>query len=248
MSSRTYRFLQVFLLIALSLFLGMKILSSELGFYIHQRFQPLTVIAVLGLFLMGAALLVDTLRNAQADSGGHAHGHQHSKRPPVEIAILFVPLLLGWIIPARPLGASAIDSKGVSATAPLAEQGALPVTFEIAADERNILDWIRLFNSGEDLSSQLGQTAKVIGFVYHDPRLPEGQFLVSRFALVCCAADAFAIGMATAWPQAADLPPDIWVKVTGPVEETQVNGQRQPLIRAESVEVVDPPTNFYLYP
>jgi len=248
MSSRTYRFLQVFILIALSLFLGIKILSNQLGLYIHQRFQPLTVIAIIGLFLMGVALLVDILRKTNAGSSDHAHDHQHSNRLPIEIAILSVPLLLGWMIPARPLGASAIDSKGVSATAPLAEQGAQAQTFEIAADERNILDWIRLFNSDQDSSLYLGQTAQVIGFVYHDPRLPDGQFLVSRFTLVCCAADAFAIGIPVAWPQAADLPPDTWVKVSGPVEETQINEQRLPLIRAESVEGVDPPANFYLYP
>ena len=88
----------------------------------------------------------------------------------------------------------------------------------------------------------------MIGFVYHDPNLKEGQFLVGRFALVCCPADAFAVVMVVNWPQSASLPTNQWVKVKGPVQSVQLNGQTLPSIQAVSVDLVDPPPQTYLYP
>jgi uncharacterized membrane protein YcgQ (UPF0703/DUF1980 family) len=38
------------------------------------------------------------------------------------------------------------------------------------------------------------------------------------------------------------------VRVRGPVEASTANGQRIPLIKAESVESVPPPSQPYLYP
>ena len=76
-----------------------------------------------------------------------------------------------------------------------------------------MLDWIRLFNSQVDLTPHLGEDANVIGFVYEESRLPAGHFLVARFTVSCCVADAFAIGMAVDWPD--KLAVNSWVNVRG---------------------------------
>jgi putative membrane protein len=93
-----------------------------------------------------------------------------------------------------------------------------------------------------------GQQADVVGFVYHDARLAEGQFLVGRFTVTCCVADAAAIGMIVIWPPAQALPANAWVRVRGAVSAATLDGRPIPLIAAESVEQVAEPDNPYLYP
>jgi uncharacterized repeat protein (TIGR03943 family) len=82
--------------------------------------------------------------------------------------------------------------------------------------------------------------------VYEDSRLPAGHFLVARFTVSCCVADAFAIGMAVEWSE--EMVVNSWVNVRGPVDVLTVDGQRVPLIRADQVVPVDPPDQPYLYP
>jgi uncharacterized repeat protein (TIGR03943 family) len=245
MTNRLYRTLQALALTLLGVFLLEKLLTGKLIWYIHQRFFPLTLLGIVFLLGMGQ-IAYRAARRLPSHSGEEVSDHEHP-RSLWGLLILLIPLVFGWLLPSQPLSASALDSKGISTSAPLAEGGA-PVTFEAAPDERNILDWVRMFNSGEDLAPALGQTASVIGFVYHEPRLEEGRFMVSRFAIVCCAADAFAIGMVVDWPQAAALPQDAWVKVKGTVSQIAQNGQNVPLIQATSVELVDPPDQPYLFP
>ena len=120
--------------------------------------------------------------------------------------------------------------------------------FQSAADTRNILDWIVIFNSTDDLSPYVGQTARVTGFVYHDPRLPANQFIVSRFVITCCTADASAIGMIVNWNQSTDLKESSWVEVKGPVQASKLGGQPIPLIEASYVQSTPQPDQPYLYP
>jgi uncharacterized repeat protein (TIGR03943 family) len=70
--------------------------------------------------------------------------------------------------------------------------------------QRTVLDWIRLYGADRPARAH-GQPADVTGFVYHDPRLQPGQFMVGRFTIACCVADAMALGMVVDWPESAEL-------------------------------------------
>ena len=253
MTLRLYRYLQGFVMILLSIFLLQKILTGKLDWYIHQRFMPLTVLAVIVLMLIGMVVFRTAHNTEQNESHDHTHDeHEHQdhdhKVSGWGLLIASIPLAIGVLVPAQPLTSSAMSGKGVSSAPPIAASNSKTISFDQAADDRNILDWIRLFSSPDTAGSYLGQTANVIGFVYHDPRLKGGQFLVSRFAIVCCTADAFAIGMVVDWPKSASLPDDQWVKVKGTVQSTQLDTQTLPLIQASSIETVQVPDQPYLFP
>jgi len=249
MSIRLYRYFQGFLLIGLGIFLAVKILTGKLIWYIHPRFIPLTVLAVIVLVLIGLVVFVAGGRAGPVQSTEGEHEPRHEHGPSAwRLAVITFPLAIGVFIPAHPLNASAMGGKGITSAVPITAGGNSTVQFDQAADTRNILQWNGLFNSSADPSTYLGQEANVIGFVYHDPNLKTGQFLVGRFALVCCPADAFAVVMVVTWPQSASLPTNQWVKVKGPVQSVQLNGQTLPSIQAVSVELVDPPPQTYLYP
>jgi uncharacterized repeat protein (TIGR03943 family) len=239
--------LQTLVVLGLGFYLFSTFNSGKLLWYINARFAILTLIGMLMLFALAGNAL-EVMRRSRRSGQNHQHAHQEHSHSPWSLAWLALPVFLGLIIPARPLGSSAAEIRGISISAPLAAGGVQPRLLEAAPDERNVLDWIRLFNYESDLAAYLGQTANVIGFVYSDPRLPAGHFLVARFTVSCCVADAFAIGMAVEWPGAGELPADQWVKVKGPVQGLEIDGQRIPLIQAETVTPVDPPDQPYLYP
>jgi putative membrane protein len=252
MNTRLHRFLQFMVLGGLAVFLSLKYSSGNLVWYINQRYMPLTAIAIIGFLGMALAAILSITRSVHH----HAHEEEEQGSPAkiplvssvVGIIILSIPLLLGIAVPAKPLTASMINTKGMSASAPLSSGGAKKAVLDISPEDRTVLDWIKIFNNQTDISRYLGQKANVIGFVYDDPRLPEGHFLVARFAITCCVADAMAIGMAVQSPDAKNLQDNTWVDVKGPVQSIEIGGQKLPLILAESVTQVNQPQQPYLFP
>lgn len=259
MSQRSYRLFQAMILIGLGLFFLQRLWSGKLYYYINERFFILVILAAIGFLILAQVILPLPWRKAAYKQAVHSHeddendhtGHEHGEPAASRwsLIILALPLLLGLLVPARSLGASAIASKGFRTTAAFgARESSATIQLNLPADERTVLDWIRSFNYSNDPSEFSGEAADVIGFVYHDQRLPENQFLVGRFTLTCCVADAFAIGMIAEWPDAAVLKENTWVRVKGRVQVTNYEGQAFPLIQAESVKAVPEPFEPYLFP
>ena len=248
MLKRWYRIFQAVLLLALFLFLGSKVVSNQLSWYINPRFVTLTQIGILFLAVLIYRLIME-MKGSFAPREHDEHDHDHPPSP-VNLLIMLIPLLVGILIPARPLGSATASTKGLTTSSPLISSQSESRQVVIAADQRDILGWVTLFYFEDNLDPYMGEQASVIGFVYFDERLPNGQFFVSRIILSCCAADGYAIAMIVDWPNAASLKQDMWVRVTGPVEKAYFadDPQAMPLIRAETVEVVPQPDQPYLYP
>jgi uncharacterized repeat protein (TIGR03943 family) len=251
MNYRIYRLIQFVLLVGLGIFVSYKYLSGQLIWYINQRFMPLSWLAILGFLCMAVAVIFSSNRMAHH----HDHDeedHHENKEPYIPvwgIFFIFIPLLLGLTVTAKPLTASAVDSRGISSNAPLsAGGGSQSANIQKPSEQRTILDWAKLFNYQSDLSPFLGQKADVIGFVYHDQRLPAGHFMVSRFAITCCVADAFAIGMIVETKDADKLKDNSWVNVKGPVQSINFNNHTMPLILADTIQDAVQPTQPYLFP
>src|SRR5688572_21902991 len=169
MSQRTANRLKALLLILMALFFAEKFWSGKLYYYIGPRFSWLALVAVaLLIILAGAYNLVEYKREHNPDD--HAdHDHDHAKASWWLLIITAIPLVLGMVIPARPLGASAIDVRGVSMDVAVAS-GTGGSELTIVPSERNILDWVRVMNTITDPAELNGQEADVVGFVYRDPR------------------------------------------------------------------------------
>jgi putative membrane protein len=253
MSTRVYRILQGSILLGLGWLLFYKFFTGKLYYYINERFFDLVTLAAAGFLLLGYVVLAYRHEHADAEAEDHYHTHDHhhseADSNPWSLVIVALPLLLGFVIPTKPLDASVIQSRGIANKSlfgvDAADEG---VELSQPADQRTILDWIQAFNYSDDPAEFTGQTADVIGFVYHDPRLPEDQFLVGRLAVTCCVADAFAIGMVVAGPEAPAMVENTWVHVSGTVDVTEVAGRTLPLIRTERITPTDPPAQPYLFP
>ena len=257
MTTRHYRSLQALLLLLLGLFLGSRLWSGQITWYINTRFLPLTLLGTVGLLVLARALFVERARPLDAlhdQSSGHAHtdGADEPRSAtaaasPWGLLVFLLPLVIGLVVPHRPLGSEALANRGLSAFAPLRAGGAQPLQLTLAPSERTILDWMRAFNLAEDPSAEEGLPADVVGFAYHDPRLPARQVLLGRFALTCCVADAMAIGLIVEGAGLDQMVDNAWYRVQGPIYLASLDGQPIPLIRAEKVQEVPMPEQPYLY-
>lgn len=246
-----YRQLQAGLMAALGGYLLWNAATGAIFLYINERFLPLIVfggVAALALAL-GAWPWPGNALDHDHHHDHHDHDHSHDTAMPIwGLAAMLVPLALAALIPAQPLGANAISTRGIGNSAPLTASGDVAAKLDIPSEQRSILDWVRAYNYSADPAEFNGQTAEVIGFVYRAPSLTNTQFMVSRFVVTCCAADGTALAMVVNWPQTANLTDNTWVRVRGPVEAVFLNGQPIPRINAETVEPVPQPDHPYMYP
>ena len=259
MPQRLYRSFQALLLLGLFLFLMGKVLNHQLLWYINQRFVLLTQIGIVFLAILAQGLFTEvqlSRKRQEAEQPDdehhhreHHHDHDHDHAPSSgNLWIMLIPLLIGILIPARPLDSAAVSAKGITTSSALVSAQSSSRLFETESEQRNVLDWVQIFFFEKDLNPFIGQQASVVGFVYREESLPQGQFLVSRFILSCCAADGYAVGMIVDSPQAGSFEKDTWIKVSGPVDVVSFNGNPSPLIHAETIEVVPQPDQPYLYP
>jgi uncharacterized repeat protein (TIGR03943 family) len=237
--------LKTALLIGLGLYFGFNIISGNLTNYINVRFVWLSYVAVLLFLLIGGYSAYHMLRH-HSGAGHDHHDHHHAPLSWGALAIIAVPLVLGTLIPSRPLGAEAVDGN-LGRTSAAATTSSM-ATFTINPLDRNVLDWLRVFNSTEDYTQLNGQPADVIGFVYTEPTFGENQFMVARFTISCCVADASAIGLPTYWAEADTLEQGQWVRVQGTMQVGEFRDDNLPILQANSIEVVEQPEHPYLYP
>ena len=160
------------------------------------------------------------------------------------LAICTLPLILG-LLPSRPLGADAING-GVN----IAPLGLTSITSsDIAPEDRNVLDWLREFGRLGDPTVLNGETVDVIGFVYREPDMAENQFMVARFTMSCCVADAYAIGLPVIYEGTPDLAEGSWVHIQGTLQvgTFRPGDEPLPIITPTLVEPTDEPDTAYLY-
>ena len=239
---------QLAIFAGLGLFLFRTLVSGAFYWYLSDKLLWLVVVATV-IFLGIPVILAWRSQSASVPHHAESDETEAAGVPLMRLSVMALPLILGVLVPARPLSASAVATKDLNSTAALtvsasAQAASLPST---APTQYTILDWVRAAGRPADTAQLNGQAADVIGFVAKDSRLPGGQFLVGRYVITHCIAEAVAVGMAVDWSGAAPAT-DAWVRVKGPVTLATLGGKPVPQIKAELVEIVPQPARPYLYP
>ncbi len=246
MNSFWIKYVKAGILLLFTIFLSLKYLSGKIFDYISPRFGWLAILAS-GLFVVIAVAYIRSDPHPEEEMDhDHEGGHSHriTKWP---LIIVAVPVVLGIIIPAHPLGATDVANQGVSTdiSAPSVD---LQSSLTIIPSQRNVLDWVRAMGANPDPAALNGQQADLIGFVYRDVRFNTDQFMVARFAVSCCVADARAMGVVVQSNQADKYLTGAWVSVKGTFISGTLNNSPIPVITAGEITPVSQPVQPYLYP
>ncbi len=237
------------LLLAMGVYLGFLMLTGTINNYMNVQFQWLVGVAAVLFLFIGLWNLWGLWRNVPEDHTLNDNleisheGHNHTKLTWTAIAIVTIPLAFALLIPSRPLGASSITSislnpVGVGDAASAARSNA----------DRNILDWLREFNRVDNPATFNGEDAILVGFVYREPYMSDNQFMLARYTLSCCVADAFAIGIPIQSENASQYDQGEWVQIVGTFESGQFGEENLPILRPISIELTQQPASPYLYP
>lgn len=264
--------LKMVVLFGLALFLYTRITNGSLLFYINQRFAWLTLVAAIGLVLVAVSYQSVLRRGSRSQSGDHDHSHHHAHTHDHDhphdhahdhaghdhaghnhglswegVVIVLLPIVLGLLVPPRPLGASALATREVEVGATTGMPAAIRASSEKTDLEKNILDWAYEFQS-TDLAQVVGREANVEGFVFKDEQFGDSAFSLTRYIVSCCVADAAYAGLLVQGVDLATLENDQWLRVRGRFELTNSGGQTVPVLIAESAEPIAQPVQPYLYP
>ena len=229
------------ILLGMGIYLTVLIVTGHLTNYINLRFAWLAYLAAGIFFLLGAVSLHQML-GSPSEEPPEAHHHSHITWRMLAIAAF--PLLLAVLIPSRPLGVEAVNG-GISLN-PVGVSSA--DAFSRSPLDRNILDWLREFDRLPTAAALNGQPVDVTGFVYRQPNFADDEFMVARFTLSCCVADAYPIGLPVRFERAQDFPTGAWVRVQGKLKASDFGADFAPVVQASRIETAAEPDQPYLYP
>ncbi|GAB1420015.1 hypothetical protein MASR2M15_00890 [Anaerolineales bacterium] len=226
---------QAFTLLGFAIYLLFLLMSGNLAHYINLRFTWLIVLA------MGSFGILGIYKSWILIQRKHEH-HAHSVGW-MGIFIMLAPLLIAMIVPSQPLGYEAIVD-GVSSRI-INDSGV--VRMMIRPEERTILDWSRELNLVNNSYAFDGQMVDVIGFIYREPQFKAGDFMLSRFTISCCVAEAVAIGLPARGNASEPLEDGQWVRVQGKMQSGEFDGMVVPIIQVDSIDSIPVPDKPYLY-
>ncbi|MBP1964918.1 TIGR03943 family putative permease subunit [Paenibacillus aceris] len=107
---------------------------------------------------------------------------------------------------------------------------------------KEILSTIDLFKN-----NFIGKKIEISGFVFREENMKSNEFIVGRFVINCCSADAAPYGAMIEFPAAQNYTKDTWVKVTGTIQSGSYNGKDIFKIKADQIEKIAVPDTPYLH-
>jgi putative membrane protein len=93
----------------------------------------------------------------------------------------------------------------------------------------------------------VGKTIELSGFVFREEDMDKKAFIIARFALQCCSADAAPYGIMVEYDRASAFGDDSWVKVTGAIAKARYHDMDILTVKAMRIEKIPEPKTAYVY-
>ena len=211
--------------------LGWLVLGGHDTAFLHPRFRP---------FLVGGAAILCGFAAATAMPPRAAHGHARWWTTTVKSLVLITPVLFMGVLAGQSMGVQALSKKTVSPAG-----DAFRIFQEsgngagVAAD--GVLSERTLLQIARNMQQLDGNPVVTEGMVYSDANMPAQFLLLFRFGIYCCAADAIPVWVLVDRGQAPAIANERWIRVTGTLHVTPINGKDLPVISADDIRVMPSP-------
>ncbi|HXF36494.1 MAG TPA: TIGR03943 family protein [Actinomycetota bacterium] len=158
------------------------------------------------------------------------------------LGVIALPVLVVLALPPATL-----TTYAASRRASFLQAGFRTSPSEIASGSLTLIDVAGAQTSQEGeraLARRAGETVSFVGFVARRPGTPADEFLLTRFIVSCCVADATIAQVRVVDAPPGRFGPDDWVRVTGRIYPLG----REVIVEASSVVGVPRPARPYLTP
>lgn len=190
---------------------------------------------------MGAIILTVAVAGRLWSARG-PHPEPLARNDAWRLGAIVLPVVLTVGLPAASLGSyatsrrSSFVSSGYTSTAADIESGELSLV--------DVAGAVRSEEAMKALVQRAGSEVSFVGFVTRDAGMPADEFMLSRFLVSCCVADALSVQVRVVGAPPGKLAEDDWVRVTGAMYPLG----REVIVNASEVEPVDRPKRPYLNP
>ena len=107
---RAYRTFQALVLAGLGFFILERVWSGQVLFYINSR--SVWIVLIAGVVLVGLAQIVFQARLAHPQTEAESPEHTHARPGLGNLFLLLIPLLVGLLVPTRPLSTGVLANRG----------------------------------------------------------------------------------------------------------------------------------------
>jgi uncharacterized repeat protein (TIGR03943 family) len=94
----------------------------------------------------------------------------------------------------------------------------------------------------------INKPIEINGFVYREEGMKPNQFVIARFNIQCCAADAMPLGILVESDKAASYATNSWVHVSGRLGKSNYSDAEVLSISADGMNSISAPKNVYVQP
>ena len=158
------------------------------------------------------------------------------------IGLIVMPVITILALPPASLGSFAAQRRSS-----LTSGGFGTAAEDIAAGELSLLDvagGLRSSDGMKALVSRAGEEVSFTGFVTKQPGAPADVFVLTRFLVSCCVADALGVNVRVVGAPPGRLKADDWVRVSGRMYPLG----REVIVDSTGIEPVKRPKRPYLSP
>ncbi|MDD2212254.1 MAG: TIGR03943 family protein [Clostridia bacterium] len=248
---KVVQFIKTLILLGFGTLLSNLIISGQYRQYVHPRFEIALIVACGFFFILAVVQGVNTFSEHEENHPHHhCHAHQTDFKHEVTVCVLLaLPLIFSFCLPASNLGSDMVGKKTSSPVRQgkafvFAQTGQANEWNPVIEDNTFLISMMILYAQPADYA---GKEIEFSGFVYHQDNFPEGTFLLARYAITCCAADAQVTGLLCRFPESREIPNDQWLRVKGKIVIESYQDCDIPIVDVSSLQSIQTPGNPYVY-
>lgn len=271
-NKNTEVFLQMIILLSMSLFLIFQLVTGKINYYVHPRYR-IGIWTCAVVLLLFAIKLVTEVRKGRHNSNSRKYTIYFL---PIGLALLF-PVVEGGNadkVIAQSIQPSYIENENISQNidntandiADTVNNEDYPEQIDLSKeepadrslkyaddvaggviriDDEYYSSWYYdLFDYLEDFK---GKRYQFLAQVYSMEGLGEDEFLAGRYIMVCCATDLTGYGIICKSDMRKELKEDEWILITATIDEYEYEGTLVPFLSDPVIERTQAPKEEYVY-